>query len=205
MNNPFKFGSIVDAPYFINRQDEIDRVKSYLATENHLIIISPRRFGKSSLINKVLKDLDRPFLLLDLQLITTATDFAAQILIITRSHPYFTQQLAFYVWELLNRNENLKEPVEKACEEIIINHDIDYERLWNTLNRTDMKILIGMAFSEASPLSSEFSTTYFNGPTSTIFSSLKRLTRNGLLINTTSGYEIDDPLFKRWIIKRRQR
>ena len=83
MKNPFKFGSIVDTPYFIDRQEEIERVKSYLASENHLIIISPRRFG-------------------------------------------------------------------------------------------------------------------------TIFSSLKRLTLNSLVIKTDSGYEIDDPLFKRWLIKRRQ-
>ena len=191
MKNPFKFGTIVDTPYFIDRQEEIERVKSYLASENHLIIISPRRFGKSSLIDKVMREIDRPFILLDMQLIT-------------RAHPYYTQQLAFYVWELVNRHKNLKQPVETACDEIIQHHDIDYERLWNTLNRTDMKILIGMSVSETSPLSSDFSKNYFNGATSTIFSSLKRLTLNSLVIKTDSGYEIDDPLFKRWLIKRRQ-
>ncbi len=49
MKNPFKFGSVVDAPYFINRLEEIRKVKSILVSENHLIIISPRRFGKTSL------------------------------------------------------------------------------------------------------------------------------------------------------------
>ena len=63
MKNPFKFGSIVDTPYFIDRQEEIERVKSYLASENHLIIISPRRFGKSSLIDKVIREIDNTSLL----------------------------------------------------------------------------------------------------------------------------------------------
>jgi len=63
MKNPFKFGSIVDTPYFIDRQEEIERVKSYLASENHLIIISPRRFGKSSLIDKVMREIDNTSLL----------------------------------------------------------------------------------------------------------------------------------------------
>ena len=80
MKNPFKFGSVVDSPYFINRQEEIEKVNSYMNSENHLIIISPRRFGKSSLVNKVMKEIERPFILLDMQLVTTAEDFAAQLL-----------------------------------------------------------------------------------------------------------------------------
>jgi AAA+ ATPase superfamily predicted ATPase len=53
MKNPFKFGTIVDEPYFTNRTNEIKKVKSILESENHLIIIGPRRFGKSSQIQKV--------------------------------------------------------------------------------------------------------------------------------------------------------
>lgn len=78
--NPFKFGSIVDDPYFTNRREEITRVKSVLNSPNHLTIISPRRFGKSSLIMKVAAQLDRPSILLDLQLVTSPSDMAAQIL-----------------------------------------------------------------------------------------------------------------------------
>ena len=363
MKNPFKFGSVVDEPYFIDRQAEIRRIKSILSSENHLIIISPRRFGKTSLILKVIKEIKRPDVLLDLQIITNTEDFASQllkrvhrlfpfekikqliknfriipniifnpmnnevdisfqsgvsssilvddvlnliekvsnpknkiivvfdefqeiknidktldrqlrstiqhhkninyvflgsqeslmrdifeqkkspfyhfgtlltlekipvqdfkkyldngfesvianneeivqgILEITKSHPYYTQQLAFNIWELLRNDKNLVNPINAACEEIIRHHDMDYERLWHTINRTDMKILIGMASSEISPLSSEFSKKYFNGATSTIFSSLKRLAQKGLVIKTVSGYEIDDPLFRKWLINRRQ-
>ncbi len=78
--NPFKFGSIVDGPYFTNRTVEIARVNSILNSSNHLIIISPRRFGKSSLIFKVISSLNRPVIALDLQLITSVEDFAAQLL-----------------------------------------------------------------------------------------------------------------------------
>jgi len=360
--NPFKFGTIVDEPYFTNRSEEIKKVKSILMSDNHLIIISPRRFGKTSLIIKVIKEIDKPFIFLDLQLITSTEDFAAQllkrvyrvypfekikqiiksfriipnislnplnnevdisfqpvssgsilvedvlnliervsnkkkklivvfdefqeikniekeldrqlrstiqhhqninyiflgsqeslmrdifekkkspfyhfgyllpldkipqqeflaylsagfesvalkseeiakeILEITKSHPYYTQQLAFNVWELFNNTKKSKNLVEEAVGEIIRHHDMDYERLWNTINRTDMKILIGMSLSEITPLSSEFSKKYFTGASSTIFSSLKRLAQNGLVIKTGFGYEIDDPFFKRWINKRR--
>jgi len=58
--NPFKFGTIVDEPYFTDRIHEIEQVKSIIGSQNHLTIISPRRFGKSSLIMKVANQTDRP-------------------------------------------------------------------------------------------------------------------------------------------------
>lgn len=361
--NPFKFGTIVDAPYFTNRKEEIDKVKAVLKSDNHLIIISPRRFGKTSLIMKVLKEGKRRFIFLDLQLTTNAEDMAAQILKrayrvyhferikqliknfriipnvtlnpanneveisfrtetegklpvedvfnlleklsdkkeklivvldefqeiksigkeldsqlrsiiqhhkninyvflgsqeslmkdifekkkspfyhfgymlkldkiperefveyisrglkkrgvdpeetakeiveITKLHPYYTQQLAFNVWELLNGEDKVKYPVKEAMNEIIHHHDMDYERLWNKINRTDKKILIGMSLSDSAPLSAEFSRKNFSSATSTVFSGLKRLTGEGLIIKTERGYEIDDPFFKKWIEKRRE-
>ena len=78
--NPFKFGSIVEEPYFTNRVEEIKKVRSVLESENHLIISSPRRYWKTSLILKVVKELDRPFIDIDLQIITTPEDLAAQLL-----------------------------------------------------------------------------------------------------------------------------
>ena len=53
--NPFKFGSVVEEPFFTNRAEEIIKVRSALNSENHLIIISPRRYGKTSLIYRVVK------------------------------------------------------------------------------------------------------------------------------------------------------
>ena len=52
MENPFKFGSLVDAPYFTDRVKELDYIVQFLKSENHLVLMSPRRFGKSSLVKK---------------------------------------------------------------------------------------------------------------------------------------------------------
>ena len=365
MNNPFKFGTIVEEPYFTNRVKEIDEVNSVLKSQNHLIIISPRRYGKTSLINKVLKTSGRPFLILDLQIITSPEDFAAQllkrlyrifpaqrirdmiknfrilpvitlnpltneidvafrtpsasagnaledvidlieklsskkksvivfdefqeinrigknldrllrsvmqhhksvnyvflgsqeslireifekkkspfyhfghllpldkipedefrnylhknftrvmgknkekiadtILKITHCHPYYTQQLAFNVWELLNKNENISKPVETAVDGIIKHHDIDYERLWNTMTNTEKKIFIGLSSSENTPLSDEFLNKFNTGPASTTYSGIKKMMQKGYVIRTSEGYEIDDPFFKEWIKLRRNK
>ncbi len=78
--NPFKFGTVVDGIHFTDREDEIEKIGSHLKSENHLIIISPRRFGKTSLIKKILNESDRHYIYLDLQMVVSEEDFASQLL-----------------------------------------------------------------------------------------------------------------------------
>lgn len=359
--NPFKFGSIVDEPYFTNRKEELKRVGSILSSHVHLILMSPRRYGKSSLIRKILKELDRPSIMLDMQVVTSEIDFAEQlmkkisklnplqkiknsiksfrfvpnlsinpasdelsvsfepskssdhiledvlnlsdkiftkkrsivvfdefqeirkisphfetrlrsilqhhsntnyvflgsqeslmreifeqksnpfyhfgylfklskipvdefrqfleerfepvtgnfkeiagaILKFTDGHPQYTQHLAFQVWENLILSGDFEDPVLTAVEQIIEFHNVDYERWWNSLNRTDMKVMIGLTFSDDLPMSKEFFHRFDIGSSSTVYSSLKRLLRNGYLVKVKEYYEIDDPFFKHWIFRRR--
>ena len=362
--NPFKFGTIVDGEYFTNRVKETEQIKSVLNSENHLVILSPRRYGKTSLITKVVSEMNRPYMHLDLQLLTGEQDLAEQllkkicnlypfqkvkqalkrfrlvpslninpltneisvsfgsissiepvledtiqlldimgvpgkklivifdefqdilrlgsnldrklrslmqfhknvnyiflgsqesmirelfekkkspffnfgqvmplskipcdefsaflierlkticsiaetladqILMITSAHPFYTQQLAFNVWNLLSQGQTSEGVVDEAVKELIQYHDADYERLWNTLISTDRKILIGMAMSDDSPLSNAFTLHNQISSNSTIFSGLKRLMTSGFVCRVDSKYQIDDPFFVRWIIMRRNR
>lgn len=362
MNNPFKFGSVVDDPFFTNRTEELARIQAIINSDNHLIIISPRRFGKTSLVRKAVKDSNRDLLFLDLQLINSIEDFAAQylrriyrifpgerikqfirnfriiptlavnpvsnemeisfqtkgadlplledalnlmeqlssptqraivvfdefqdimrlgdgidrklrsimqlhqninyillgsqesmmreifekkkspfyhfgllfplpkidkahfksfitsgiikvsnnpnpiadlILNFTDGHPYYTQQLAYTTWNILNHGQHEQEPVRQAIAETVQTHDFDYERLWATVNNTDKKILTNLAQQSNNPLVGPLSKAANIGPASTVFSSLKRLMLSGNVMKTDKGYEIDDPFFKQWIINRR--
>lgn len=367
--NPFKFGSIVDDPYFTNRVHELTQIESLFQSQNHLILISPRRYGKTSLIMKVLGTLDRPFVFLNLQLITDVPDFASQllkriyriypferlkqlvknfrvlpnlilnpssneveisfqahtsslpmledvlnlletlgnkgkrpivvfdefqdinrlekdldrkmrailqnhkhinyaflgsmesmmleifekkkspfyhfgqllpldripkedfkeylrkgyqekslqadelseaILNFTRCHPYYTQQLAFTIWENTELKGSIDALLEQAISRLIQIHDMDYERLWLTQNQTDKKVLIALVQKESAILSDKVNKKYGISATSTAFSSLKRLMKQGY-INKISGssrmpgiYELDDPFFAEWINKKRK-
>jgi hypothetical protein len=363
MNNPFKFGTIVDEPYFINRKKEIAKVLSLLGSENHLVVISPRRFGKSSLIFRVVKLVNRPVISVDMQLVTSPADLAAQllkrvyrlfpaerlkrylknfrimptlslnpatggidvsfmpgtdhvplledvlgliekistaqnkiivifdefqdavkmdpdllkqmravmqhhkmvnyvflgsqeslireifqkkkspfyhfgmvmnllkidsnefrefltkgfstvsknaegiagdILKITRNHPFYTQQLAFTVWERAVASGDKPDIVSDAVGELIMMHDMDYERIWLNFNKTDRKMLLGLSLSDMQPLSDAFNRKWDIGAPSTAFSSLKRLMASGFVIKTES-YEPDDPFFSLWLRGRRER
>lgn len=361
-NNPFKFGSVVEEPYFTNRVQEAQQIKNLLQSPNHLILISPRRYGKTSLMMKVLKQLDRPYIFLDLQLVTGTEDFASQllrriyriypferlkqliknfriiptlsinpvnnevdfsfqpvpsalpilqdvfdlieklgtrqkrpivvldefqdigrigkdldkqlramiqhhkqvsyvflgsmeslmrdifekkkspfyhfgqilpldkipnkdfheylmkgfqnrckppqivadeILQITHCQPYYTQQLAFTVWNQCEKQSDPKELTKKAIAHLIQVHDMDYERLWQMQNQTDKKVMIALSKHEQNILTETFNRKYGITATSTVFSSLKRLMKQGLVIKSGPQYQIDDPFFSKWIERKR--
>jgi uncharacterized protein len=53
MQSPFLFGKTVSADGFTNRTKDMQRLKANFANQVNTIIISPRRWGKSSLVKKV--------------------------------------------------------------------------------------------------------------------------------------------------------
>jgi AAA+ ATPase superfamily predicted ATPase len=78
--NPFKFGTIVESSFFTDRRIELQQIKSVLNSENHLILISPRRFGKTSLVVKALQESERKHIMLNLQSVVSVEDFACRLL-----------------------------------------------------------------------------------------------------------------------------
>jgi hypothetical protein len=130
--------------------------------------------------------------------------FAGEILKITRSHPYYTQQLAFTAWERVVASGDTPDIVSDAVGELIMMHDMDYERIWLNFNKTDRKMLLGLSLSELQPLSDAFNRKWDIGAPSTAFSSLKRLMASGFVIKA-ERYEPDDPFFSLWLRGRRER
>src|SRR3954469_19705429 len=59
MDNPFVYGEITPGDSFVGREAELDRLTTDLADGQKVFLISPRRYGKSSLIRQVLTTLGR--------------------------------------------------------------------------------------------------------------------------------------------------
>lgn len=352
MKNPFKFGTIVEEEFFTDRKEELQYICRVMESENHLALISPRRFGKSSLVLKAVKQLKRPYIMLNMQGITNTKDLSNriletvlklfpmknlkvllrnfrivptistnpmadtievsfkpvgkenidmiledvlqlvnkvstekkriilifdefqeikeiekgldkklrgilqlqdkinciflgsqesmmeeifndkkspfyhfglimqlkripedeffqflnerfrkittqsesishEILQVTHCHPYYTQQLAFQVWDAIQYQKIGIDVVNQAIGQLVQMHDLDFERLWINLNNTDRGTLLLLAQGKNPMMQRDTST-------STSFSSLKRLTKNGYVIKT-STYEIEDPFYQQWI------
>ncbi|MBW1795678.1 MAG: hypothetical protein JRJ38_14830, partial [Deltaproteobacteria bacterium] len=56
MKNPFVYGETVSGEHFCNRVLEIDELVADVKNGVNVIIFSPRRYGKTSLIMRVLEE-----------------------------------------------------------------------------------------------------------------------------------------------------
>src|SRR5688572_25647633 len=54
MTNPFVYGEVVPPAAFVDREEELDRLTRDLLAGQKVFLISPRRYGKSSLIQQAL-------------------------------------------------------------------------------------------------------------------------------------------------------
>jgi len=59
LNNPFVYGEVVPVASFVDRETELDRLAGDLVAGQKIFLISPRRYGKSSLVRQALKAAER--------------------------------------------------------------------------------------------------------------------------------------------------
>ena len=59
MGLPFKFGKVVEKRFFVNRHFEIDFIKQIILAQINITLISPRRWGKSSLVHIATNELSK--------------------------------------------------------------------------------------------------------------------------------------------------
>src|SRR5437867_6851173 len=59
MENPFVYGEVIPAAAFADRLDELNWLVADLADGQKVFLISPRRYGKSSLIRRALAAIAR--------------------------------------------------------------------------------------------------------------------------------------------------
>ncbi len=64
-SNPFLFGKVVRDKNFCNRLTEMEKIKQAASSKNSLILVSPRRYGKTSLIINALEKYQLSFLFVD--------------------------------------------------------------------------------------------------------------------------------------------
>lgn len=78
MSNPFVFGEVVKGENFANRRKEIEELASDLRSGQNIVMYSPRQYGKTSLIMRVLDELQGEAIGIycDLMKVTTKERFA---------------------------------------------------------------------------------------------------------------------------------
>jgi hypothetical protein len=81
--NPFKFGDPVEGDYYLSRPELTRTVVQFLENHIHVVLIGPRRFGKTSFVLNLLQALEKrseASLFVDIFNITSHKDFLQQML-----------------------------------------------------------------------------------------------------------------------------
>ncbi len=74
--NPFRFGNVVTGEYFTDRKNEIREIISEIKAGQHIVLMSPRRYGKSSLVNEAMKASGIKGFRINMELIADEVDLA---------------------------------------------------------------------------------------------------------------------------------
>ena len=96
VKNPFKFGNPVEGDYFLPRPDLEKLVSQFLENRIHVVLIGPRRFGKTSFVLNLLRQLEEKkysCIFVDIFNITSHRDFLQQILRSLRQKKNWKKQI----------------------------------------------------------------------------------------------------------------
>ena len=74
--NPFRFGSVVSGEYFTDRKKEIKEIVSEIKAGQHIVVMSPRRYGKTSLVHEAMKASRAKGFRINMELIADEVDLA---------------------------------------------------------------------------------------------------------------------------------
>lgn len=98
--NPFRFGDPVEGDYYFPRPNLTQSVHQFLDSKIHVVLIGPRRFGKTSFIIDTIRreeNLGKTCLLIDIFNVTSHRDFLQQILRALRSKENWANKLKNWV------------------------------------------------------------------------------------------------------------
>lgn len=103
--NPFKFGDPVRGDYYFPRPELTSTVRNFLTSRIHVVLMGPRRFGKTSFVLDLLEHLEQEgysCLLVDIFNITSHRDFLQQLLRALRQKRGFKERLKTW-WKNIGR------------------------------------------------------------------------------------------------------
>jgi hypothetical protein len=81
--NPFQFGNPVEGEYYLDRPELSKTLAQFLSNRSHVVLIGPRRFGKTSFVLNLLKEFEESgyvSVFVDIFNITSLRDFLQQML-----------------------------------------------------------------------------------------------------------------------------
>jgi uncharacterized protein len=126
-----------------------------------------------------------------------------EILRITHSHPYGTQELAYAVWELTPGGSTATEAqLDQALTRVLRSENAHFSRIWERAPKAQRLTLEALAADPGQPALSNAYRREHNLPgASTIQRALGALVDDELIERHAGGYRVAEPFLAEWIIR----
>lgn len=160
------------------------------------------RFGDLMMLEKIEKEYWIPFIIEGF--INTGKEVkpevAASIPEKMEKHPYYVQFLSYQCWNLTDY-ECTRQTVDQACDEVLNQQAILYQREIDNLTNFQLNYLKAIANGEKQLNSSSVVKKYNLGTPGNIKKMQIALENKEIIDVAGKSVEISDPLFKLWILK----
>lgn len=115
--NPFKFGDPVEGDYYFPRPNLTEHVSQFLDNKIHVVLLGPRRFGKTSFVIDLIRREEKQgkvCILIDVFNITSHRDFVQQIVRALREKQSWIRKLKGWSEGLVRMRPKLEWEVDAA-------------------------------------------------------------------------------------------
>jgi hypothetical protein len=127
-------------------------------------------------------------------------DAAAAVLAITDGHPYATQELCYFLWELTRAGRRATDDlVEDALEAVLRSEHAHFSLVWEHASAAQRLVLQALAVEPGRPLSSGYRQRHDLPGASSVQRALEALTKNELVGRRDREYRIVEPFLAEWL------
>jgi uncharacterized protein len=125
-----------------------------------------------------------------------------RLLAITRGHPYATQELAYFLWQLTRpRRAADVGLVEEALAAVLRSEHAHFSLVWSRASSAQRTLLQALARQPGHPLSAAYRRRFMLAGPSTVQKALEALEREELVARDGGFAEISEPFLAEWILR----
>ncbi len=126
----------------------------------------------------------------------------SEVLEISECHPFYTQQLCYFLWEQERERKKVsEESIQSALMRLLEIENQSFVNLWESLSPKQRELVVAIAKDNPPFIfSKQFLQKHSLGSTSSIQKAIKKLLQREMLLKENGQYIFEDVFFKRWVL-----
>lgn len=130
-------------------------------------------------------------------------EVVSRILDVTRGHPYGTQELCYFIWQVGEEGTIVGDAeFEMGLDHVLLSENLHFSRIWEKAAKGQRLTFLALAKEPLSPLDDSYRRKHKLPAPSTVQKALDKLVEDELVIKERpGGYRISEPFFAEWILR----